>query len=213
LVFLCALAGQGSCTETNPGYVSGEPHDAPMTADVTRLPDAAPDVRVDVDGPGPPDRPVDRPVPGDAAADAMAAPVDAGIDARADIAVDTGAAGTADVAPRPTLMLDKGVYSVGEAIVTTFANGPGLTSDWIGIYDENAPTPSDDSRSLLWYFTDNRGWDTRAPAPGGPKSGTVTFGPGSRGSRQWPLPAARYKAIFISDPYVLLTAPVHFQVR
>ena len=127
---------------------------------------------------------------------------DAGIESRSDVAI---------LQP-PKLMLNKVVYSVSEEIVASFYDGPGDAADFIGIYDESAPAPSDDNRSLLWYYTDNQGWARRAPGPG-PKTGTVVFGPGSRGSRQWPLPAGRYKAMFVSDAYIVIAGPAYFQVR
>jgi len=204
LLFLSTLAA-GNCTQPNPAFLTALQHDASITADVADRPDTTPDALIDAvsspveppgaDGSGPPD-----------------SPLGAGIDSRPDIATDIASEGAADVLQAPTLVLDKVVYTVGEEIVTTFSNGPGYAADWIGIYDESAPTPSDDNRSLLWYYTDNQGWNDRAPGPG-PKDGTVRFGPGSRGSRQWPLPAGRYKAIFLSAPHILLTAPVYFQVR
>jgi hypothetical protein len=120
--------------------------------------------------------------------------------------------GTADALERPRLMLNKIVYNLAEEIAASFFNGPGDTADWIGIYDESAPAPSDDNRSLLWYYTDNQGWDPRTPGPG-PRNGTVVFGPGSRGTSRWPLPAGRYKAIFLSDPHSVLAEPAYFQVR
>ena len=63
----------------------------------------------------------------------------------------------------PKLMLNKVVYSVSEEIVASFYDGPGNAADLIGIYDESAPAPSDDNRSLLWYYTDNQGWARGPP--------------------------------------------------
>ena len=160
--------------------------------------------RAGTDGAGPPDSPLDAPVEGDAA--------DADIESRFDVATDTAGEGSGDILQPPRLMLNKVVYSLSEEIVATFSNGPGDAADFIGIYDESAPAPSDDNRSLLWYYTDNQGWDRRAPGPG-PKNGTVVFGSGSRGSRQWPLPAGRYKALLVSDAYIVIAGPSYFQVR
>ena len=199
LLLLCALAWDSSCTQSNPAFLTDLQHDASITPDVTEPPDRTPDALVDaVLSPVEPSG-ADGPVPPD-------------VESQPDIATDLASEVVADVPQAPTLMLDKLVYSVGEEIVASFSNGPGYAADWIGIYDENAPTPSDDDRSLLWYYTDNQGWNSRPPGPG-PTNGTVRFGPGSRGSRQWPLPVGRYKAIFLSDPHILLTAPVYFQVR
>ena len=175
-------------------------------SDVSRPLEAPPDTLADAvpssveppsaDGAGPPDSPLDASVESEVGAGA-----DAGLG-------DTGL----ESLERPRLMLNKIVYNLAEEIAASFYNGPGDAADWIGIYDESAPAPSDDNRSLLWYYTDNQGWDTRGPGPG-PRNGTVVFGPGSRGLRQWPLPAGRYKAIFISDPHIVLAEPAYFQVR
>lgn len=215
MLLLCALAGEWSCAEPNPSYYAGGHRDASTNGDVSRLPDATSDGLVDgvPSSVEPPDvSPRDALVESDAdAPDAEARPVDAGIESQSDIARDTSNEDT-DIVQQSALLLNKLVYNIGEEIIASFSNGPGNAGDWIGIYDESAPTPSDDNRSLLWYYTDNRGWETRPPGPG-PRNGTVTFGPGSRGSRQWPLSAGRYLAIFLSSPHIQLTAPVHFQVR
>ena len=188
--------------------------------DVSRLPEAPPDTLADAvpssveppsaDGAGPAGSPLDASVESDVAAGAGAGLGDTGFESRSDVATDTAGAGGALEQPR--LMLNKIVYNLAEEIAVSFYDGPGDTADWIGIYDESAPAPSDDNRSLLWYYTDNQGWDSRTPGPG-PRNGTVVFGPGSRGTRRWPLPAGRYKAIFLSDPHIVLAEPAHFQVR
>jgi hypothetical protein len=204
LLFLCNLAGAWACVESNPAYEFASA-DAALTTDVAGTPEAS---RAD-----PPDAitsPLDAPA--DRAVGTGAGLHDADIEPRTDVATDTKAEGGADILQPAKLMLNKVVYNLSEEIVASFYNGPGDTADWIGIYDESAPAPSDDNRSLLWYYTDNQGWDRRAPGPG-PKNGTVVFGAGSKGSRQWPLPAGRYKALFLSDPHTELTAPVYFQVR
>jgi len=210
LLFLCNLAAGWGCAQPNPAYESHS-NDASLMDDVTRPLDATPDTSADAvpssveppstDGAGPADSPLDASVERDT-----------GLEARSDVATDTAGGGTADVLQQPGLMLDKSVYNLEEEIAASFSNGPGNAADWIGIYDESAPAPSDDNRSLLWYYTDNQGWDTRGPGPG-PRNGTVVFGPGSRGQRRWPLPAGRYKAIFLSNPHIVLAAPAHFQVR
>ena len=138
--------------------------------------------------------------------DTGASPGDAGVDSGAETA------GPA-VLPAPALTLDKLIYDVAQDIVVSFVNGPGNAADWIGIYEESAPPPSDASRSLFWYYTDNGGWATRPPGGVGPRNGAVTFGSGSMGSRQWPLPPGRYKAIFLTEPHIQLAPPSHFQVR
>lgn len=190
--------------------------------DVSRPPEATPDTLADAvpssveplsaDGAGPAGSPLDGSVESDVAAGAGAGLGDTGLGSWSDVATDTAGEGTGGVLERPRLMLNKIVYDLAEEIAASFYNGPGDTADWIGIYDESAPAPSDDNRSLLWYYTDNQGWDSRTPGPG-PTNGTVVFGPGSRGTRRWPLPAGRYKAIFLSTPHIVLAEPAHFQVR
>ena len=125
---------------------------------------------------------------------------------------DTNPSAAPDVPLETQLKVSKTSYGVGEAISVMYSNGPGLKADWIGIYDEAAAPPSDASRSLLWYYSDNTGWGAAQPGPG-PKNGTVIFTNGSKGSRQWPLPSGNYKAIFQSSPYSQLAAPANFHVR
>jgi hypothetical protein len=219
LLLLCNLAGGWACVQSNPAYEFPS-IDASLMNDVAGAPEASHADLADtvtspveppgMDGVGPPDSPLDAPM--DRAVGTEAGSRDANIESRSDVATDTKSDGGADILQAPKLMLNKVVYNLSEEIVTSFYNGPGDAADWIGIYDESAPAPSDDNRSLLWYYTDNKGWDRRDPGPG-PKNGTVVFGPGSRGSRQWPLPAGRYKALFLSDPHTELAAPVYFQVR
>ncbi len=151
------------------------------------------------------------------AADALAPPSDTRATGASpgDAGVDSGAEPDGPgVPPAPALTLDRRIYDSAQDIVVSFVNGPGQAADWIGIYEESAPPPSDASRSLLWYYTDNKGWATRPPGGGvGPRDGAVTFGTGSMGSRQWPLPPGRYKAIFLTEPHTQLAPPSHFQVR
>lgn len=170
------------------------PHDAAAL-------DAPPGVRPD----GPVIIPTDTPV-------AEASPPDGPPASPPDAALDTAKDAAPDV-PLPALLtVSRAVYNAGEAISVTYSNGPGLKADWIGIYDQGAASPSDASRSLLWYYSDNTGWGP-APPGTGPKSGTVTFTTGSKGSRDWPLPSGHFKAIFLSSPYIQLASPASFQVR
>jgi hypothetical protein len=119
--------------------------------------------------------------------------------------------GTADALERPRLMLNKIVYNLAEEIAASFYNGPGDTADWIGIYDESAPAPSDDNRSLLWYYTDNQGW-TRGPGPG-TKEWHGRLRARLTGHEPMAPAAGRYKVIFLSDPHIVLAEPAYFQVR
>ncbi len=190
--------------EISPPPTSGAPPAAlpsPTGGPAMRPPPAAPAI-ADASPP------VDAPAPPSDTGAAAASPPDAGVDAGAD-----ASAGPNQVPPAPALTLDKRVYSSAEDIVVAFFDGPGNSADWIGIYEESSPPPSDDSRSLLWYYTDNQGWATRGPGGVGPRNGAVTFGTGSMGSRQWPLPTGRYKAMFLTEPHIQLAPPSYFQVR
>jgi hypothetical protein len=109
----------------------------------------------------------------------------------------------------PKLTLDRASYGAGQAIMASFASGPGNATDWIGIYQASAPAPSDANRSIAWYYTNNQ----RGTSGGsGPRSGSVTFSAGTEPT--WPLPAGAYKAIFLAnDGYQVLAGPVPFDVR
>ena len=218
LVLLSLGLGWG-CTRANPVFHSDRSADASGVDDLggsPGAPDAVPQDRVSsepspdapgvesgllADGAGPVEPPVD-------------APVDSRTDPPGDVPADIPSERPADAPSGTTLEVNKGVYSVGEAIIVSFASGPGDAADWIGIYNETAAPPSDASRSLLWYYTDNKGWATRtAGRDAGPRTGSVTFSTGSMGSSQWPLPAGGYKAFFLSSPYTQLCPPVFFQIR
>lgn len=64
--------------------------------------------------------------------------------------------------PKPELKLNKTAYEEGEDIVVDYANAPGLSSDWIGIYKVGAKVGSD--YSISWDYT-----------PGGAAEGTLTL--------------------------------------
>jgi hypothetical protein len=200
----CGFSEDGLRVEISPAPTGGPapsaaPASPPTSGPMTPPPPAAPaipDASPAVDSLAPPSN----------TGATGASPRDAGVDTRAETA-------RPDVSPAPALTLDERIYDSAQDIVVSFVNGPGNASDWIGIYEESAPPPSDDSRSLLWYYTDNQGWNTRPPGGVGPRNGSVTFSTGSMGSRQWPLPPGRYKAIFLTEPHVQLAPPAHFQVR
>lgn len=219
VLVLFSLALGWGCSQANPAFRDDRRLDATGVDDLGRSPDApdavpqdrvasepspdAPGVETGplADGAGPVESPVD-------------APVDSRTDAPGDVSADIPGERPVEAPAGTTLQVNKGVYSVGEAIIVSFASGPGDAADWIGIYDETAAPPSDASRSLLWYYTDNKGWATRTPGrDAGPRTGSVTFSSGSMGSRQWPLPAGGYKAFFLSSPYTQLCPPVFFQIR
>ena len=105
-----------------------------------------------------------------------------------------------------TLILDNTEYASGEAIVATFASGPGNRKDWIGIYAFNHGPGSDDSRAFLYVSDNCRG--NRAKT-----DGTVTFDSLESCFKEWPLPAGSYQAyLFEDDGYEELAGPVNFTV-
>jgi hypothetical protein len=105
-----------------------------------------------------------------------------------------------------TLSLDKTEYASGEAIVATFANGPGNKKDWIGIYVFNHQPGSDVSRAFLYVDDSCRGNQAKT-------DGNVTFDRLESCFNEWPLPAGNYKAYFFeNDGYNVLDGPVNFTV-
>jgi hypothetical protein len=198
-VFGALVLGANCLRQPNPAYV-----DLNLNRDAAAGRDApvSSDAKPDADG-------VDTRPPAPAT---EANPIDTRSSPPPDARVDAAKDAAPDVAPEAQLTVSRASYNVGEAIPVTYSNGPGLKSDWIGIYDQAAAPPSDASQSLLWYYSDNTGWGPAQPGPG-PKNGTVIFTTGSKGSRQWPLPAGSYKAIFQSSPYTQLAPPANFQVR
>ena len=189
----CGFSEEGLRVELSPAPTDGPvPPAAPASPPSGPMPQPPPAAPAIADA----SPAVDSPAPQRDTGATGAGPGDAG--------VDSGA---------PAVTVDKPIYDSAEDIIVSFVNGPGNASDWIGIYEESAPPPSDASRSLLWYYTDNEGWATRPPGGVGPRNGTVTFGTGSMGTRQWPLPPGRYKAMFLTEPHIQLAPPSHFQVR
>ncbi|MHC4740586.1 MAG: alkaline phosphatase family protein [Planctomycetota bacterium] len=105
-----------------------------------------------------------------------------------------------------TLTLDKSEYSVGEAIVATFADGPGNKKDWIGLYSQGTSPGS--GASQAWLYVDGKCTGRRAKT-----SGSVTFDSAESCFQTWPLPAGNYKAYFCeNDGYNILAGPVSFTV-
>lgn len=107
--------------------------------------------------------------------------------------------------PQPALTLNKSTYTSGEAIVATFSNGPGNSTDWIGIY-EDGNIPDGNPISTVWAYTNG----TQSPG-GGATDASVTFTTGS--GPTWPLPEGDYDAFFLCcDAYGILDGPVSFTV-
>jgi hypothetical protein len=90
---------------------------------------------------------------------------------------------------QPSLVSDKNLYQVGEAVQLTWANTPGGSQDWIGIYGIN--DEPGDVGSTLWEYT---------PAT----SGTLSF--------DGLLPGEYYAVFFIDNGYEEITERVTFSV-
>jgi hypothetical protein len=192
-----------ACTRANPAFRGVEAGDGGPLADATSPPADAP--ALDNQGPAP-----DASTP-------PAADADADADGHPDAAL-TSADAPPDASPappdspamnQPSLTINKATFASGEAIVASFADGPGNATDWIGLYDIDDPPPSAVNRSTAWYYTNNL---RVTLAASGPRSGSVTFSDGT--APVWPLPAGSYKAIFFAnDGYQILAGPTLFEVR
>ncbi|MHC4746187.1 MAG: endonuclease/exonuclease/phosphatase family protein [Planctomycetota bacterium] len=112
---------------------------------------------------------------------------------------------TQDVGPE--LSLDKDVYIGGEPIFASFWNGPGNTTDWIGIY-QLGQVPGSVS-STVWLYTNGMQW----PEGSGPTDGSVEFN-NLTGAPSWPLTEGDWAAYFLCcDGYFILAGPVVFYVE
>lgn len=120
-----------------------------------------------------------------------------------DIETDTEEVGTAQEAVgSPSLTVDKTLYLTGEPITVTFANGPGNSTDWIGIYPANI-LPGQ-TASTLWYYVNGSKTAGRRL-----RNGTIVF---EAGSGSWPLPPGSWHAYFLrKDGYTVL-ASANFSV-
>lgn len=104
------------------------------------------------------------------------------------------------LAQAATLTLNQITLQPNASIVANFANGPGNTTDWIGIYPQGV-IPSGSPQSLLWFYTNN----TRSPS-GTLTNGSVTFSNPN-------LPQGQYSAWFLANNgYTVLAGPVNFTV-
>lgn len=89
----------------------------------------------------------------------------------------------------PTLSLDNTVYLLNDTIYTSYSNGPGLSTDWIGIYGIN-DTPGNVT-STAWNYTSGT-------------SGILNF--------QINTPGQYYAAFFTNDGYTEIAPRVNFYV-
>jgi endonuclease/exonuclease/phosphatase family metal-dependent hydrolase len=108
---------------------------------------------------------------------------------------------------KPELSLNKDFYIGGEPIFASFWNGPGNTTDWIGIY-RPWQTPGS-VPSTVWLYTNGTQW----PGGSGPTDGSVEFN-NDTGAPQWPLTEGDWVAYFLCcDGYTILAGPVAFAVE
>ena len=82
------------------------------------------------------------------------------------------------VAQGPSIAADHSAYYPGEDITFSFANGPGNSKDWIGLYPQGVEPGS--VGSTRWYYVDNTQGGTKAL-----KEGTVKFGGGLGLAGDW----------------------------
>lgn len=91
----------------------------------------------------------------------------------------------------PSISLDKKVYASGENINIVYANGPGLSTDWIGLY-KKGETPGS-TASTSWKYVNGRG-------------GTLTFTDNLAVGQEW------YAAFFTNNGYTEIAPRVPFYV-
>jgi hypothetical protein len=96
-------------------------------------------------------------------------------------------------AVQPLLVLDKKVYTIGEAIEATFSNGPGNPTDWVGIYRPGQVPGNGTDFSTLWLYVN--GSQTASDAL---ENGWVVFDPGLTEAGSW------WAGFFANDGYELL---------
>lgn len=93
-----------------------------------------------------------------------------------------------------TISTDKSEYNTGDSIKVTFANGPGIAKDWIGIYDSLA-NPNIDTLTKYTYV-------------GGQPSGLATFS----GSNLPPNQGNYFVVFFTNDSYNEISNRVYFKI-
>jgi hypothetical protein len=93
--------------------------------------------------------------------------------------------------PTPTLTSDKASYRQGNPVVLTWANTPGGSKDWIGVY-RSGTSPGPGSPSLMWKYATT-------------SAGQAVFSGLAKGSY--------YATFFINDSYSEIVQRVNFTVR
>lgn len=98
-----------------------------------------------------------------------------------------------------TFRLDRESYQVGDPITASWSNGPGNSTDWVGIYPHGI-VPDGSPPSTAWQYVNGT---TSATTPR--RDGSVTF-PGT-------IPAGQWTAHFLAnDRYTQITPGVDFTV-
>lgn len=103
-------------------------------------------------------------------------------------------------AAAPQLTLDRTTYNSTNTITANFSNGPGNTSDWIGIYPRDV-IPSGNPGSLIWRYTNGT-----TTSGGNLKNGAVTFSNHGLGS-------GLYTAWFLANNGYTALASFNFSVN
>jgi len=99
---------------------------------------------------------------------------------------------------KPTLLLDRKEYAVGQGVGVRWENAPGNRADWIAVFDRGADPAT--SRRKIWTYT------------GATVVGEHTLD-GSQQPRRWPLPAGDYVVHLLLDDVWDSMAQVDFSVR
>jgi endonuclease/exonuclease/phosphatase family metal-dependent hydrolase len=85
----------------------------------------------------------------------------------------------------PVLVLADDTPSVGQVLEVSWTFGPGNRSDWIGLF--TAGGTAKDDPILAWRYA------------GGLVEGSISLGPGVRGSGGWPLAPGEYEVLLCLD--------------
>jgi len=112
----------------------------------------------------------------------------------------TGLSGLMPAAAQTTFSIDKAIYSVGDSITATWADGPGSATDWVGIYPRGI-VPDGDPGSTVWLYVN--GTQTAGVAL---VDGSVTFNAPNLFAGEW-------TAFFLAnDGYTQILPGVDFEV-
>jgi phospholipase C len=108
-----------------------------------------------------------------------------------------------------TISVSKTSYTVGEPVVVSFADGPGNSHDWIGVYPKGTtPQPS----STIWSYV-GAAAATPHTAGAGVTQGTVTLAAASANGSGWPLTVGQWEAYYLVNDGYAPIASVQFDVQ